>query len=254
MADNGHLRSGLTTDGRARVLEVDVTPIAREIRARHALGPRASHLAAEGAVATALLSAHIKGAERITLQVQSSTPEVAFIGDVDADGRLRGRLTPNTLPTPWSGTLDGALLAIKSIGRRELYRGVTPIEGVSLEAALRHHLSSSAQVKAGLTITVRSDPDGAITSATGTYVERLPGAPAGPMDPTTLNELEKRALRWHCTCSQQRVESMLIAVGPDELRAMRVEDGGADVTCDFCLSVYHVDSPRLLELETAARG
>jgi molecular chaperone Hsp33 len=276
--DTGWLLRGLTADGAARVLAVEVTAAAAEVARAHRLSPVAARVAAEGVVATALLSAHIKGDERLTLQLQGERPKVAFIGDIDADGNLRARLTPSALPRGADTALNGVMVAIKHDAMRELYRGASEVRGERLTDALSRHLRSSAQVPGALVAVVQADAAG-VHFAGGLYVELLPHAEGGEalVEPEALLQgdaralvdavgaglglpgvaievLDRRPITWRCSCGQERVESMLLALGPDELKAMREEDGHAEITCDFCRSTYRVEADALERLEAVARG
>jgi molecular chaperone Hsp33 len=55
------------------------------------------------------------------------------------------------------------------------------------------------------------------------------------------------ALAAKCRCSQQRVETVLRALQPDEVADMKV-DGKITVTCEFCSAVYDFDEEALNEL------
>jgi molecular chaperone Hsp33 len=265
------------TGGRAvRLLVVEAHGPARKAAMSHGLGPGASQLASEGVVATALLSSHIKGEERITLQVQGEAPRFAFIGEVDAEGFLRARLTPADAHTPDS-QISGMMLVIKADAQREVYRGVTAVSDTSIEAALAQHLVTSSQVDAILRLGAAVDADGVIEYAGGFIVERLPEDPRypsmtpeqfhatyGPLLEADLQDvltgiafgklagsdvevLESRAITWRCRCSPEKVETMLGSLGVEELRAMQAE-GGAEVSCHFCNEVYRVSVERLEQL------
>ena len=75
----GRFAVALALGGHARVMVAVVTAQADEVRERHKLDRAATVLAAEGLVASVLLSAHIKGEERMTVQVASEKPPFAFI-------------------------------------------------------------------------------------------------------------------------------------------------------------------------------
>jgi len=51
--------------------------------------------------------------------------------------------------------------------------------------------------------------------------------------------LAKKDLSFHCKCSRERVEKILVALGGIELEKMIAEPGEADVTCEFCRTHYH---------------
>lgn len=258
-----------------RVVAVEATRAAERTRTAHGLGPEAARLAAEGLVATALMSAHIKGEERLALQLQCGEPRCAFIGEIDADGRVRARLTPPDLHA--AAPLDGVLLAIKSDAHKEVYRGHSRVQGQSLQQALAAHLATSSQVEGVLRLQADTGEAGEITFAGGLLVERLPEHAVHPwITPEVFREryeglhdadlgdvfvgiafgklaghdvelLEDRPLRWQCRCSREKVESMLGSLGVEELREMQAE-GGAEVTCHFCNVTWRIPPDRLEEL------
>ena len=95
MADK--LIRGILGNGIARMFAIDVTGIAEQARQLHKLQGDATLLAAESIVASVVLAGHIKGEERVSLQLQCNKPTAAFIGDVDASGGIRARFTPSSV-------------------------------------------------------------------------------------------------------------------------------------------------------------
>jgi len=271
MPEDGWLVRGLAEGADDRVLAVEVTGAAREVVRAHRLGPRAARVAAEGVVAAALLSAHVKGEERLTLQLQAEDPKIAFIGDVDAQGHLRARFPPEELPVGFDGRLSGMMLTIKHNATKELYRGVTEVRREPITHALQRHLSLSSQVPGVVRSVVQMGVSGEVNLAGGVYVERLPSAASPEKPPVMLDNdavvevlrslpevgaiaglpilvLHQRPILWRCRCSLERVKSMLRGLGPDELFEMHAADGRATITCDFCRQVYRVEGDELAKL------
>ncbi|MCB9685227.1 MAG: Hsp33 family molecular chaperone HslO [Alphaproteobacteria bacterium] len=273
----GMLIRGLLADGAARLLMVDASALAQRTIERHGLNADGGRLAAQAIVAVALASAHIKGDEALVLQIQGEQPAVAVYADLTAGGALRARLTPADLHLP-DDRVAGMLLMIKHAGGRELYRGVTEISGEPLEEALANHLGRSEQVDALLGIDVHLRADGSVLRAAGYLVERLPSDPDAPslslaafeerygwlrdadraevvrslafggLGEDRVQVLEQRELVWQCRCTIGRIEAMLVALGPDEIRVMADEDHGAEVTCHFCNRRWKLSEARLREL------
>jgi len=69
------------------------------------------------------------------------------------------------------------------------------------------------------------------------------------MNPVITEELEPR---FACDCSRNRMEQALISLGEKELKDMIHEDGGAEMTCHFCLSAYQFKKEEMLQLLTEA--
>lgn len=284
---SGSLHRGLIGDKSVRFLAVEARALAEHTRQAHGLGPHAAKAAGEATVAALLMSAWIKGEERITLQLQSEDPRFAYMGEVDAEGSHRARLTPGTLRMRPDGTLQGLMMAIKANAKKEIYRGITPLDGQTIEQALVGHLSTSDQVDIILRIQVILKDDGSVRTAGGLLVERLPEDPVQPsislemfhntysaiavQDIADLHTdlafgkianlpvelLENRVLAWRCACSFDKVEGMLLTLGPTELQSILDELGQAEVTCHYCNTERVFDGEALRALlatygETAA--
>ena len=71
----------------------------------------------------------------------------------------------------------------------------------------------------------------------------------------TVRLYEPKPLAFGCTCSQERVEGMLRALGREEVEAtLQDRQGEIEVICEFCATRYifdRVDAERLLtQVET----
>lgn len=66
--------------------------------------------------------------------------------------------------------------------------------------------------------------------------------------------LEHKDIRWHCDCSMERLEQVLMTIGEKDLTEIYEEDGEAELTCQFCLKKYHFDKEHLGRILDAVRG
>ena len=275
-ATPSRLVRALAFGGVARVLLVTAEGPARRIVANHGLEGDAARLAAEALVGNVLLSAHVKGEERLLLELASRLPALTYSGEVWSDGSCRARFHPQRLPTVHG--LQGTLCAVKWDARRELYRGVAELAHESMEAAFQGFLSSSQQT-VGLVRLQAVLGDGGLAFAGGALLELLPGGlgakdfedlvghlRTAPLDGVLaalrqpgvpaefdvlgvpLTVLEDRPLQHRCTCSLERVEGTLVALGVDELASLIDDPGLAEVTCHFCNTRFEVGPDRLREL------
>lgn len=272
--DSRSLRA-LAARGAVRVIAVDVTALAERTRQVHSLEPCAAAMAAQLTAATALLSAHIKGEERLTLQLQAASPPCAWYGEI-GEGTFRGRFTPADIPL--RGAVKGILVALHHAGGKERYRGTSDIDLETIEAALQRYLASSVQVDAALRLGALCHTDGEVVFAGGVLVEKLPDEPdwpsVSPADFAAMAEamrapgveelvygviggellderievLQDEPIVWRCTCSRERVEQMLVSLGGNEMRAILEGTGQAEVTCHFCNRVEVVPRERLQDM------
>ncbi|HEY2898969.1 MAG TPA: Hsp33 family molecular chaperone HslO [Polyangia bacterium] len=72
----------------------------------------------------------------------------------------------------------------------------------------------------------------------------------------TLQLLDVRPVRFECPCSRERAQSSLALLGNAELASMIVEDGKAEVVCEFCRERYEFSEGELevIRRETAPRA
>ena len=63
-----------------------------------------------------------------------------------------------------------------------------------------------------------------------------------------LKILETCPVSYKCYCSRQRVERALISLGKPELEQMLAEQGGCQLTCQFCDAVYDFSADDLRAL------
>lgn len=273
----GRLVVGFAWGGKARFLAVVLRGPAAELAKRHELGVGASKRGAEGMVAAALLAAHVKGEERLTLDIQSRSPWFSFVCDINGDGTLRARLRPGDIRD--QAEYFGMVSATKSLFREELYRGISEVECETMEAALQRFLRQSQQVDALVRVGVTLDEANVVETATGLLVERLPEGDAeefqafitdlrakpivelnealafGQIGGEAVELLGATDLVFKCECSADKVRGTLRSLGRDELASMIAEQGGAEVTCHFCNEVYRFDAETLEAIrETIGEG
>lgn len=282
----GRYVTALGCGRRVRVQVAMLPGPAQEMCRRHRLTGSAARLAAEGLVAATLLSSQIKGEERMTVEIDGmldsrhdDSPRFRFNADINADGRIRGRFSPASLPEPGAAgqigeglIFDGLISVVKSLVQRELYRGHAAARQEDFSRALQRYLTSSQQVDGRARVYAELDSDGAVSFAAGILVERLPDMPHdefaalfdhslqsdfralmtafafGQIAGQPVEVLDWKDLVFACNCSRQRVVDMLQSLGPMEIQALILEQGRAEVTCQYCQEIYTLNEVELAEL------
>jgi molecular chaperone Hsp33 len=128
-----------------------------------------------------------------------------------------------------AGTIGGGTGAI-AISGGVLIQALPGTEGADIVAAARERLRA-----------------GALTRALATRpptVEELLQAALGDALPS-LQILDRREVRFHCPCSRERAAASLTLLGASELKSMILDDGKAEVTCNFCRERYEFDEAEL---------
>ena len=57
--------------------------------------------------------------------------------------------------------------------------------------------------------------------------------------------LERTPVRYHCSCSRERMEKALISLGRKDLQSLIDEDQGAELSCHFCHAKHFFTTDQL---------
>ena len=174
---------------------------------------------------------------------------------------------------------DGTLTVIKDLGMKEPYVGSVQLLGGEIAEDLAAYFVESEQIPTACALGVLVDRDQSVKAAGGYIIQLLPGAgediitkveggvmAAGPVtalldkddDPETLLRtvlsdfeveiLETSPVEYRCYCSRERVERALISLGAEELEKILEEQGGCELTCQFCDKVHTFTAQELQTL------
>lgn len=174
---------------------------------------------------------------------------------------------------------DGTLTVIKDLHMKEPYVGTIDLLGGEIAEDVAGYFLESEQIPTACALGVLVDRDQSVKSAGGYLIQLMPGAgedtiakveggvmAAGPVsaileqndDPeallrTVMSDFDLKILEtcpvsYKCYCSRQRVERALISLGKSELEQMLAEQGGCQLTCQFCDAVYDFSADDLRAL------
>ena len=164
---------------------------------------------------------------------------------------------------------EGTLTVIKDLHMKEPYVGTIDLLGGEVAEDIAGYFVESEQIPTACGLGVLVDRDQSVKSAGGYLIQLMPGATedtivkveggimaAGPVsalleqDPDPehllravmsdfdLKILETQPVSYKCYCSRERVERALISLGRKELEEMIREQGGCQLSCQFCDTVY----------------
>ena len=176
---------------------------------------------------------------------------------------------------------EGTLTVIKDLHMKEPYVGTIDLLGGEIAEDVAGYFVESEQIPTACALGVLVDRDQSVKAAGGYLIQLRPGAAedtiakveggimaAGAVsailekndDPEAmlrtvmsdfdLKILETCPVEYRCYCSRERVERALISLGRTELEQMLSEQGGCQLTCQFCDAVYEFtaeDIQRLLK-------
>jgi len=174
---------------------------------------------------------------------------------------------------------DGTLTLIKDLGMKEPYVGSIGLLSGEIADDLTAYFAESEQIPSACALGVLVDTDQSVLCAGGYLIQLLPGADdevitkveqgvarVGAVtnhlkDGITALDLVREVLRdfdlevleespveYRCYCDRERVSRALISMGRQELESLIAEQGGAELTCQFCDRVYQYTREDLEEL------
>lgn len=164
---------------------------------------------------------------------------------------------------------DGTITVIKDMGLKEPYTGQVPIVSGEIAEDITAYLAESEQVPSACGLGVLVAPDLSVKQAGGYLIQILPfatdecitqiennikkmqsvttlleqGKTAEDIAMMALEGLEPNVLddfevAYKCDCSRERFERGLISLGKKELLALKEEQDGITVECNFCDKIY----------------
>jgi molecular chaperone Hsp33 len=194
---------------------------------------------------------------------------------------------------PWIGR-SGIVSVVRDLGMRDTFRGQTALADGEIDTDVEKYLLDSEQIDSALACETLLEGSGTIRHAVGVLLQALPGGAgsallegararlragalatalaemtvdARPAEITNaiagaalgaradaLDILDAREVRFHCPCTRERASITLGLLGQDDLAAMIREDGAAEVTCDFCRTVYQFTDAELEQIRRALRA
>jgi molecular chaperone Hsp33 len=207
-----------------------------------------------GPIGPILVDAHANGDVRGYV----TNPHVDFEGT--EQGKLRVYQAVGT---------EGFVTVIKDIGMREPFIGQSPIVSGELGEDFTYYFAVSEQTPSSVGVGVLVNGDDSILAAGGFVLQIMPGAqdetisfiedrlqkipPVSTLIEQGLSPeellyavlgedkvkvLETMDVQFNCTCSRERIESVLISLGKTELEQVREEEEETEVHCHFCNERY----------------
>jgi molecular chaperone Hsp33 len=173
---------------------------------------------------------------------------------------------------------EGLISVVRDLGLRDNFRGQTALVTGEIDEDVEHYLNVSEQIESAVGCEVLLDAAGQVVGAAGLLVQALPGSDAARQVQTARELLragvlvramtaagdvaelvtaavgpelgqpqllDLRPVSFHCPCSRTRAGASLALLGQAEVAQMLVEDGRAEVTCNFCRARYEFSAEDL---------
>jgi len=161
------------------------TRMVHEMRANHELGVLETLVLGHAYLGAALMSATLKGNDRLSLLIECSGPIKGLVVESNAFGEVRGYLKQIPIPlekplesfdlSPFFGA--GFLTVIRHLeSAKQPFSGKVVLKYGNLAQDLAHYYVTSEQIPTALHLSIRFDREGNLLGAGGLLIQALPGA------------------------------------------------------------------------------
>lgn len=272
------LIKSISRSGSFRAYVLDSTETVRTAQEKHNTLSSSTVALGRTLIANQILAANQKGDSKITVKVIGDSSFGHIISVADTKGNVKGYIqnagvdikktaTGEVLVGPFMG--NGQFVVITDYGTGNPYTSSTPLISGEIGEDLAFYLTESEQTPSAVGLNVLLDENDKVKVAGGFMLQVLPGAseeeiaryekriqemPAisallesddhinallsaiyGDEEYKVLSEDE---IGFACDCSRERFEAALLTLGKAELQAMKEEDKGAEIICQFCQTKY----------------
>ncbi len=278
----------ITKNANVRGLACRTSHLVGETCRRHGAYPTACVALGRALTGGALMGALLKTGQRVALRFEGNGPLEKIIVEAESDGALRGYVKVPNVDLPLKeGKFDvsealgrsGLLTVVKDLRLKEPYTGMVELYTGEIGEDLAFYLTESEQIPSAVGLGVSVDRDGGVSAAGGFLIQSFPPYHEKTVDrliqriqkissiteqiregktPEQLLDilfsgipfdvLEKRPLSFQCSCSKERVEKALIALGRPGMEDMISRQRETTVTCEFCRESYHLTREELGQL------
>ena len=281
-------------NGQARAYVAKTNGMVSAARQTHALSNVATAALGRTLTFTAILGVQMKGdGDRMSITVKGDGPLGTITTAAKSDGTVKGFLdNPSAeLMLRPDGKLNvgaavgtrGRITVIKDLGLKEPYIGNVEIQTGELGEDFAYYLYTSEQQPSAVALGVLIK-GGEVASAGGVILSPLPGCSeevlkflehsvpliadvSSLFEGNTAEEVgeilfypvqhtleETYYPRYHCDCSRERLEQVLMSLNADELSEMIEQQGGAQITCHFCNETYEFSAAELERYRAGKNG
>ena len=186
--------------GTVRGVLVNGTLMVNEMRANHELGILETLTLGRAYLGAVLMSANLKGSDRLSLQIDCSGPIRGLNVDANAFGEVRGYLKNVPIPiekppnsfdlSPFFG--PGLLSVTRYLqDAKQPFTGKVALQHGNIAQDLAHYCLFSEQIPTAFNLSIQFDRNGEVVGAGGLFLQAMPGA-----DEATVADLERRVSRF----------------------------------------------------------
>jgi molecular chaperone Hsp33 len=163
------------------------TRLVNQMRANHGLGVMETLILGHAYMAAGLLTAMMKGEDRIAIALQCTGPAAGLSVESSAGGAIRGYLRRNPIPIlepprslDTAPFIRGGVLSVTKYlhGSKSPYTGQVELRSGTIARDLAYYFLVSEQMPTAFSLSVYFDPAGRTTGAAGLFLQAFPGVAA----------------------------------------------------------------------------
>ncbi len=279
----GKIVRALSETGGVLCAAIDATDIVAELARLHEASSAVTAALGRMAAAASLMGSMLKyEGDRLTVRINGGGPCGTLTAVADYRGNVKCSVGNSKADAEDVESLvgsDGQLTVIKDMGLKEPYIGQIPLSSGNIARVLTEYYSISEQLPTVFTLGILFDNSANVKAAGGYMVQVVP--PVSEKSVNTLDENlskmdeigkmleegftpEKIALKalsglggeildeweavYHCDCSRDRTEQILMSLGRKELAKLANEQETTEVCCHFCNKKYVFTSDDMLKM------
>lgn len=215
--------------------------------------------------------------EKVSLQIKGENEIKTIIAISNSECEVKGYISNPAVDMPLreDGKLDvggavgkGSLILIRDLGLKEPYIGQSELVTGEIAEDLAHYFVHSEQQPSAVALGVLVDRDYSVKAAGGYIIQVMPDADEEAISNLEKNlakadsiskmiseglspeeimksvfkgfetkVMDKKEIRLKCDCSREKMESIIISLGLEELDSMREEEN-IEIVCHFCNEKY----------------
>jgi molecular chaperone Hsp33 len=275
MANSDQLQRFVFPDANARGELVHLDASYHAVLTRHTYPPALQNLLGEALAAITLLSATLKFAGTVTLQAHGKGNVTLLMAECTHKRELRGlaKWQGQFVPTSFQEAMGEGhmVITIDPIHATQRYQGIVDCHAPTLALSLENYFKLSEQLTTKIYLASNEN------TAAGLLLQALPADASHDIPKErevwehlnflTATITSKELLELHqqelikrlyhaehielfppesvcfkCTCSRERMESVLRGLGREEVMDIIHEHGKVDAHCEFCHQPYSFDA------------
>ncbi|WP_291575822.1 Hsp33 family molecular chaperone HslO [Clostridium sp. UBA4548] len=283
---NNYILKTLAYNKQVRIFFLDGTDMIKEICNHKNIGKTLKDALGKTVSIATLISATLKGNQRVSIKVSASNRKHKIFADADSMGNIRGYISDELLNVPIDNIEGlsikevighkGCIQVLKDLGMHSIFTGITDMPYGNIVDDFSYYFKQSEQTDSFFSINIVYN-NNEVVLCRGIMAQLLPGAPTGLID--TIREtifenhsilsnlgdneslkhipyllfndieiVEKYPVQFLCGCSKEVFYPMLYSLSKDELEDAFQNKKSMEIVCNVCGKKYSFSSQDIKNL------